>query len=77
LPCGGPDKFPWQQVLVYRGKYEGHPVTLVYKNEGSDKRCFKLNGKQTVGEFNDLMNVENLFIPSNEISDGMIIEVID
>lgn len=56
---------------------KGHPITLVYKNEGLGKRIFKVNGEEKVGSFNVLMNVENFFIPSDEISDGMIIEVID
>ncbi len=56
---------------------KGHPVTLTYKNEGAGKRCYKVNGEVKRGDYSSIMEVEKLFIPSSELSDGMTIEVID
>jgi cellobiose phosphorylase len=56
---------------------KGHPITLVYKNEGAGKRTFKVNGQVKEGVFNAIMEVENLFIPAADLADDMVIEVID
>ncbi|MBR4071949.1 MAG: hypothetical protein IKK26_05285 [Clostridia bacterium] len=56
---------------------KGHPVTLTYKNAGEGKRTYKVNGQVVNGEYNDIMEVEKLFIASADLSDGMTIEVID
>ena len=56
---------------------KGHPVTLVYKNEGAGARSFKVNGNAVDGEFDSLMNVAKLSIKTADLADGMVIEVID
>ena len=56
---------------------KGHPVTLTYKNTGAGKRTFKVNGEVKCGEYSELMEVEKLYIPASDITDGMTIEVID
>ncbi|MBQ7835832.1 MAG: hypothetical protein IJ389_01105 [Clostridia bacterium] len=56
---------------------KGNTVNLVYRNEGAGKRCFRVNGEAKNGTLNELMEVENLYIPTEELSDGMIIEIVD
>lgn len=56
---------------------KGHPITVKYLNTCSSKRIFKVNGKEMLGTFDKLMNIQKLFIPCNDITDDMIIEVID
>ena len=56
---------------------KGHPVTLKYQNKGVGSRKFLVNGKEMSGEFDDMMNVPKIFIPTADITDNMIIEVID
>lgn len=56
---------------------KGHPITVKYQNKGVGSRRFTVNGKETAGEFDSLMNIPKLFIPTAEITDGMVIEVID
>lgn len=56
---------------------KGHPITVVYKNEGKGSRSFDINGKAVNGEFSPLMNVEKLYIKSSDIVDGMVITVKD
>ena len=56
---------------------KGHPITVKYTDTGSDKRSFKLNGKAATGVFDSLMNTEKLFIPTAELTDGTVIEIID
>ena len=56
---------------------KGHPITIKYLNSNSGKRVFKVNGKETQGCFDNLMNTPKVFIPSADIKDDMIIEVID
>ena len=56
---------------------KGHPVTLKYQNKGVGSRKFLVNGKEMSSEFDDMMNIPKLFIPTADITDNMIIEVID
>ena len=56
---------------------KGHPITLKYTNSGNNTRVFKINGKETLGEFDELMNIQKIFISTNNITDNMIVEVID
>ena len=56
---------------------KGHPITLQYKNTGLGKRKFMINGVETTGEFDSLMDIERVFINTCDISDNMVIEVID
>ena len=56
---------------------KGHPITVKYTDTGSAKRSFKLNGKAATGVFDSLMNTEKLFIPTAELTDGTVIEIID
>lgn len=56
---------------------KGHPITLKYLNKGTGSRRFTVNGKEMLGEFDGMMNIPKLFIPTADIASGMIIEVID
>jgi cellobiose phosphorylase len=56
---------------------KGHPITVKYQNKGNDGRVFKVNGKEMTGSFDELMNTTKLFIPTADITDHMVIEVID
>lgn len=56
---------------------KGQPITVKYQNTNSGSRTFKLNGKQMTANFDDFMNTHKLFIPTAEITSGMVIEVID
>ena len=52
-------------------------IKFVYKNENNSSRKFYANGKALCGEFDSLMDIERVFIPTADITDGMVIEVID
>ena len=56
---------------------KGHPITVRYQNKGVGTRRFIVNGKEMSGEFDSLMNIPKLFIPTADITDNMLIEVID
>ena len=56
---------------------KGHPITVKYQNKGNGSRKFFINGKEAEGSFDELMNTQKIFIPTADITDGMIIEVID
>ncbi len=56
---------------------KGHPVTLKYTDTKSGSRVIKVNGTAMDTEFDELMQTQKLFIPTADIADGMIIEVID
>jgi cellobiose phosphorylase len=56
---------------------KGHPITVKYQNKGNDGRVFKVNGKEMTGSFDELMNTTKLFVPTADITDNMVIEVID
>ncbi|MBQ2933833.1 MAG: hypothetical protein IJE02_04370 [Clostridia bacterium] len=56
---------------------KGHPITVKYQNEGNGSRTFKVNGKEMTGEFDSMMNIPKLFMPTADICDNMVIEVID
>ena len=71
-----PAKMPCDNASI-KVTVKGHPITLVYKNEGAGKRSFKVNGQVKEGTLNSIMEVENLFIPASDLADGMVIEVID
>lgn len=56
---------------------KGHPITVKYQNKGNNGRVFKVNGKEMTGSFDELMNTTKLFVPTADITDNMVIEVID
>ena len=56
---------------------KGHPITVKYQNIGNGSRAFKVNGKEMTDNFDELRNTKKLFIATADITDGMIIEVID
>lgn len=56
---------------------KGKAIKFVYKNENKQGRKFYANGKELYGEFDNLMDIERVFIPTADITDGMVIEVID
>lgn len=56
---------------------KGHPITLRYKNENNTDRRFFINGKVVEGIADPLMNICKVFIPNKDITDHMVIEVID
>ena len=56
---------------------KGKKIKFVYKNDSKPGRKFYANGKELCGEFDSLMDIERVFIPTADITDGMVIEVID
>lgn len=56
---------------------KGHPITVKYQNKDTGNRKFMVNGVEMTGEFDSIMNIPKLFIPTADIADGMIIEVVD
>ncbi|MBQ8794685.1 MAG: hypothetical protein IJZ63_08120, partial [Clostridia bacterium] len=56
---------------------KGQPITVKYQNNGRGNRTFLVNGKEISGNFDELMNTYKLFIPTADITSGMVIEVID
>ncbi|MBR6502045.1 MAG: hypothetical protein IKT42_01255 [Clostridia bacterium] len=56
---------------------KGKKIKFVYKNDSKPGRKFFANGKELCGEFDSLMDIERVFIPTADIRDGMVIEVID
>lgn len=56
---------------------KGQPITVKYLNTGAGKRTFKVNGEEMTASFDDFMNTHKLFIPTADITNGMVIEVID
>ena len=56
---------------------KGHPITVKYQNKGFGSRHFTVNGKEMTGEFDSMMNINKLFIPTADITDNMVVEVID
>ncbi len=56
---------------------KGQPITVKYLNTGAGQRIFKVNGNETTANFDDFMNTHKLFIPTADITNGMVIEVID
>lgn len=56
---------------------KGHPICVKYTDTGAGKRRFVIDGKEALGEFSPLMNTQKLRIPTDLLSDGTVIEVID
>ena len=56
---------------------KGHPVTVKYLNKNNGSRKFTVNGKEMSGEFDSMMDIPKLFIPTADICDNMVVEVID
>jgi len=56
---------------------KGHPIIVKYQNKGIGHRHFTINGKEMTGEFDSMMNIPKLFIPTADITDNMVVEVID
>ncbi len=56
---------------------KGHPITLKYLDTKLGHRVIKVNGVVMETLFDKFMQTHKLFIPTADITDGMIIEVID
>lgn len=56
---------------------KGHPIVLSYQNTGAGTRTFTVNGKATEGVLDPLMQIPKLFIPTEQLTDHMLIKVID
>ena len=56
---------------------KGKAIKFVYKNTNNANRKFFINGKEVSGEFDTLMDINRVFIPTADICDDMVIEVID
>lgn len=56
---------------------KGHPITVKYQNKGVGMRTFTVNGKEIVGAYDEMMKINKLFIPTADITDGAVIEIID
>lgn len=56
---------------------KGHPVVLTYQNTGAGNRTFTVNGKKAEGVWDPLMQIPKLFIPAEQLTDSMQIQVID
>lgn len=58
-------------------RLKGCGVTLKYVNRKFGKRSVFINGKTCDLVFDDIMKTHICFIPNKDVSDGMIIEVVD
>ncbi len=56
---------------------KGKAIKFIYKNENNGVRKFYANKELLSGEFDSLMDITKVFIPTADIYDGMVIEVID
>lgn len=56
---------------------KGHPITLKYANEGNGARKYTVNGKEISADFDEMMKTGKLFVKTEDITDNMVIEVID
>lgn len=56
---------------------KGKAIKFVYKNNGNGSRKFFVDGNEVDGEFDSLMDINKVFIATNDIHDDMVIEVID
>lgn len=56
---------------------KGKAIKFVYKNENNSNRKFYANGKELKGVYDSLMDIDRVFIPTDDITEDMIIEVID
>ncbi|MBR5473195.1 MAG: hypothetical protein IKU82_04315 [Clostridia bacterium] len=56
---------------------KGKKIKFIYKNENNSNRKFLVNGSEVTGEFDSLMDINRVFIPTADVVDNMVIEVID
>lgn len=56
---------------------KGKPIKFVYKNNDNGSRKFFVDGNEVIGEFDTLMDINKVFIKTDDIHDGMVIEVVD
>lgn len=56
---------------------KGRHITLIYENLGNGKREIALDGVKAKTCFDPLMQTEKLFIPTEKLTDGMVITVTD
>lgn len=56
---------------------KGHPITLKYANEGNGARKYTVNDKEISADFDEMMKTGKLFVKTEDITDNMVIEVID
>ncbi len=78
LSITGPDVSFWdkdQRKSIHIG--EGRHITLIYENLGNGKREISLDGVKAKACFDPLMQTEKLFIPTEKLTDGMVITVTD
>lgn len=68
MPCSN------AEISLY---IKGKMVTVKYENKHKPQREFMMCGNKVGAEFDDLLNAKVLFIPNDEIKDGMVITVAD
>ena len=56
---------------------KGKNMTLNYQNLGNAHREILIDGVKAETSFDEIMQTQKLFIPTNELKDGMVISVID
>lgn len=56
---------------------KGKRIKLVYRNEGLGVRSFRIDGKVVSASFDKILMTPTLYIPTEDITDGMTIEVVD
>ncbi len=56
---------------------KGHPLTLRYERQGGNTRRILLNGTACDTVFDPLLNTYTAFIPTNQLTDNIIIDIID
>lgn len=59
--------------FIIKGKH----ITLNYENRGNGKREILINGNKATTVFDPIMKTEKLFIPTNELTNNMVIMVLD
>lgn len=58
-------------------KIKGKEIKFAYRNESRGEREYLVNGNKTGCAYSELMGTYRLYIPSEALSDGMTIEVVD
>ncbi|MFV0343569.1 MAG: GH36-type glycosyl hydrolase domain-containing protein [Anaerocolumna sp.] len=63
----------YQVDLVYQGK----PLHIRYENKGVGKRSFLVNGKPGVTVFDEVMNIEKLWVDKENLEDNIEIIIVE
>ena len=56
---------------------KGKKINFEYKNTGKGARSFTVDGKDVAASYDEVMRIPYIYIPAEELSDGMTIEVTD